>query len=72
MKDGCIAMCMAMFKAVRLRTCGRRRNRARARGVGKETGAWATFCGRGPVALGRPEVIALFFIYSKTFQIALN
>jgi hypothetical protein len=41
-------------------------------GVGKETGAWATFCGRGPVALGRPEVIALFFIYSKTFQIALN
>jgi hypothetical protein len=43
---------------------------ARARGVrlGKEIGVWATFHGCGPVALGRPKGIVLFFIYSKKFK----
>jgi hypothetical protein len=40
--------------------------------LGKETDVWATFRGCGPIALGRPEGIVLFFIYSKTFQMDLN
>jgi hypothetical protein len=51
------------------RTCTHARGGSR---LGKETGAWDAFHGCGLVALGRPEGIVLFFIYSKTFQMDLN
>jgi hypothetical protein len=38
--------------------------------IGKDV--WAMFCGHGPVALGQPERIVLFFIYSKKIQTDLN
>jgi hypothetical protein len=39
---------------------------------GTEKGAWVTLGERGPVALGPPEGIVFFLIYSKTFQTELN
>jgi hypothetical protein len=44
-------------------------------GTGTREGKGHVGCrggGRGPVALGRPEGIVFFFIYSKTFEIELN
>jgi hypothetical protein len=36
--------------------------------LGKETDVWATFRGCGPIALGQPEGIVLFFYLFKNFS----